>query len=91
MLVDYKGGAAFAAAARLPHVTALVTDLDPALAARGLTSLRAELRRRERFLAATGASDLAAVATGRPGGRARRGWSSWWTSSPPSRPNCRSS
>ncbi len=51
LLVDYKGGAAFTHLADLPHVTGVITDLDPALAERALTSLRAELRRRERLLA----------------------------------------
>jgi S-DNA-T family DNA segregation ATPase FtsK/SpoIIIE len=58
VLVDYKGGAAFRECRHLPHVTGLVTDLDNRLAARALASLRAELRRRERLLAAAGASDL---------------------------------
>ncbi len=53
LLVDYKGGTAFAHLADLPHVTGVITDLDPALARRALTSLRAELRRRERLLAET--------------------------------------
>jgi S-DNA-T family DNA segregation ATPase FtsK/SpoIIIE len=47
LLVDYKGGAAFAALGGLPHVTGVVTDLDGPLAERALVSLRAELRRRE--------------------------------------------
>jgi S-DNA-T family DNA segregation ATPase FtsK/SpoIIIE len=59
VLVDYKGGAAFRECADLPHVVGLVTDLDDALAARALTSLQAEVRRRERVLAAAGAADLA--------------------------------
>lgn len=58
VLVDYKGGAAFRECARLPHTVGLVTDLDPHLVRRALTSLRAELRRRERLLAAAGVSDL---------------------------------
>ncbi|WNM26946.1 FtsK/SpoIIIE domain-containing protein [Demequina capsici] len=58
LLVDYKGGAAFADCVRLPHAVGLVTDLDPRLATRVLTSLRAELRHRERQLAAAGAKDL---------------------------------
>ncbi len=60
VLVDYKGGAAFGACRDLPHVVGLVTDLDPAGAARAITSLSAELTRREALLAARGASDLAA-------------------------------
>ncbi|MGI8417379.1 MAG: FtsK/SpoIIIE domain-containing protein [Nakamurella sp.] len=63
LLIDYKGGAAFAEAARLPHTSAIVTDLDPRLAERALTSLRAEIRCRERFLADCGATDLAALWT----------------------------
>ena len=62
VLVDYKGGAAFRGCERLPHVAGLVTDLDNGLAARALTSLRAELRRRERLLAAAGVADLAQYA-----------------------------
>ncbi len=58
VLVDFKGGAAFGPCADLPHVVGLVTDLDDQLVARVLTSLGAELRRRERIFAAAGASDL---------------------------------
>lgn len=59
VLVDYKGGAAFRDCARLPHTVGLVTDLDTHLTQRALRSLAAELTRRERTLAAAGASDLA--------------------------------
>ncbi|MPY93895.1 MAG: hypothetical protein GEV08_12770, partial [Acidimicrobiia bacterium] len=60
VLVDYKGGAAFDACAALPHVAAVVTDLDAALGARALRGLDAELRRRERCLRDAGVADLAA-------------------------------
>jgi len=60
LLVDFKGGAAFAEAAGLPHVVGVVTDLGPDEAARALRSLEAELRRRERLLADLGLRDLAA-------------------------------
>lgn len=60
LLVDFKGGAAFAEAAQLPHVVGVVTDLGPDEAARALRSLEAELRRRERVLAELGVRDLAA-------------------------------
>ena len=50
LLVDYKGGAAFADCVRLPHTVGLVTDLSPHLVRRALTSLRAELRYREHLL-----------------------------------------
>ena len=58
VLIDYKGGAAFGECARLPHTVGLVTDLDAHLTARALTSLDAELRRREQLFAAVAASDL---------------------------------
>ncbi len=58
LLIDYKGGAAFADCARLPHVAGLVTDLDRALTERVLRSLEAELKRRETVLAGAGLSSL---------------------------------
>lgn len=58
LLVDYKGGAAFAECVDLPHTVGLVTDLSPHLVRRALTSLRAELHHREELLAAHGAKDL---------------------------------
>jgi S-DNA-T family DNA segregation ATPase FtsK/SpoIIIE len=58
LLVDYKGGAAFAPCAALPHVVDIVSDLDEHLAERALVSLDAELKRRERILAEEGAKDL---------------------------------
>ncbi|MGY1746403.1 FtsK/SpoIIIE domain-containing protein [Blastococcus sp. SYSU D00695] len=59
LLVDYKGGAAFAEAAALPHTVGVVTDLDARAADRALRSLGAELTRRETVLAAAGVADLA--------------------------------
>ena len=61
LLVDYKGGAAFAEAAALPHTVGLLTDLDGAATARALRSLTAELTRREALLAGHGAADLTAL------------------------------
>ena len=58
VLVDYKGGSAFSGCVHLPHVTGMVTDLDPHLTQRALASLSAELRRREKMLAAAGAKDI---------------------------------
>ncbi|PZG23114.1 FtsK/SpoIIIE domain-containing protein [Nonomuraea aridisoli] len=58
VLVDYKGGSAFAECADLPHTVGLVTDLDTHLVERALVSLGAELRRREQLLARAGAKDL---------------------------------
>ncbi len=58
VLIDYKGGAAFAACSRLPHTVGLVTDLDGHLTARALSSLGAELRRREHWLARAQCTNL---------------------------------
>ena len=58
VLVDYKGGSAFAECADLPHTVGLVTDLDTRLVERALVSLGAELRRRETQLAQAGAKDI---------------------------------
>lgn len=58
VLVDYKGGAAFAACAGLPHTVGFVTDLDHHLVQRALTSLSEELVRREQLLAIVGAKDI---------------------------------
>jgi len=58
VLVDYKGGSAFKDCVQLPHVVGMVTDLDAHLTRRALTSLSAELTRRERILAAAGVKDI---------------------------------
>ena len=58
VLIDYKGGSAFDACARLPHTVGLVTDLDDHLAGRALACLEAELRHREERLRACGAENL---------------------------------
>ena len=57
-LIDYKGGSAFDACARLPHVVGVVTDLDAHLGRRALICLEAELRYREARLREVGAADL---------------------------------
>src|SRR5690606_33294925 len=69
LLVDYKGGATFGALTGLPHVLGVLTDLDPGATSRALASLRAELARRERLLAAAGVRSLAEHT---PGGRPPR-------------------
>lgn len=51
LMVDYKGGAAFHRTMSLPHAVGVITDLTPQLALRALTSLKAELKRRERLFA----------------------------------------
>lgn len=61
VLVDYKGGAAFGPLAALPHTAGVLTDLDPAATQRALSSLEAEVHRRERLLLAHGAKDLASL------------------------------
>jgi S-DNA-T family DNA segregation ATPase FtsK/SpoIIIE len=69
VLIDYKGGSAFAECTALPHTVGVVTDLDPRLGARALVCLDAELRHRERLLRAAGAPDVAGhIAAGQPGG-----------------------
>ncbi|MGA0877934.1 MAG: FtsK/SpoIIIE domain-containing protein [Ilumatobacteraceae bacterium] len=60
VLVDYKGGSAFDACADLPHVAAVVTDLESQgsenTARRMLRGLEAELRHRETLLRIAGVS-----------------------------------
>jgi S-DNA-T family DNA segregation ATPase FtsK/SpoIIIE len=58
VLVDFKGGAAFAPLAGLPHVLGTVSDLDAALARRAIESIRAEVRRRELALAQAGVRSI---------------------------------
>jgi S-DNA-T family DNA segregation ATPase FtsK/SpoIIIE len=52
LFVDFKGGASFGDLANLPHSVGVLTDLDGARSQRALASLAAELRHRERELAA---------------------------------------
>jgi S-DNA-T family DNA segregation ATPase FtsK/SpoIIIE len=58
VLVDYKGGSAFKDCVRLPHTVGMVTDLDAHLVERALTSLSAELKYREHWLAGAGVKDI---------------------------------
>ncbi|MDQ1505540.1 MAG: segregation ATPase FtsK/SpoIIIE, family [Actinomycetota bacterium] len=58
VLIDYKGGSAFAQCATLPHTVGMVTDLDEHLGQRALRCLEAELRYREQRLRDAGVSDL---------------------------------
>ncbi|MBP2704731.1 cell division protein FtsK [Microbispora sp. RL4-1S] len=58
VLIDYKGGAAFKECVRLPHTAGMVSDLDGHLTQRALSSLAAEIRRRERLLLRAGAKDI---------------------------------
>ncbi len=58
ILVDYKGGAAFAPFARLPHVAGLIDNLadDPQLTRRARASIAGEVRRRQELLRDAGSS-----------------------------------
>ncbi len=58
LLVDYKGGTAFAHCVKLPHCVGLVTDLSAHLVHRVLRSLRAEITRREHLFNERGVKDL---------------------------------
>lgn len=58
LLIDFKGGATFAPLESLPHTVGVITDLDHGGAQRALASLAAELRYRERTLAAEGRRDI---------------------------------
>ena len=87
VLVDFKGGAAFAGLARLPQVAGLITNLqtDLSMVDRALAALQGELARRQRLLHLAGNQpDLRAYTARRA---ADPGWSrcprcsSWWTSS----------
>ncbi len=61
LLVDFKGGTAFRRLESLPHVTGVITDLDPSGARRAIASLGAEIRRREQQLASAGARTVEGV------------------------------
>jgi S-DNA-T family DNA segregation ATPase FtsK/SpoIIIE len=54
ILVDFKGGAAFATCERLPHTIGTVSNLDAQLADRAIRSLEAELNRRQEVFKAAG-------------------------------------
>ena len=58
LFVDFKGGASFPDLAELPHALEVITDLDETTAVRAITSLRAEVQRRERWLRDRGARDV---------------------------------
>ncbi|WP_344337531.1 FtsK/SpoIIIE domain-containing protein [Brevibacterium salitolerans] len=58
VLLDFKGGAGLSRFAEDPHTDALVTDLDEASALRAVRSIGAEVKRRERLLAAAEAHDI---------------------------------
>ncbi len=61
VLIDFKGGGAFDVVAPLPHVAAVVTDLDPGEAGRALRGLRAEILDREHRLRDMEISDVSDI------------------------------
>jgi S-DNA-T family DNA segregation ATPase FtsK/SpoIIIE len=61
VLADFKGGTAFEPLRALRQVAAVITDLDEGGARRGVSSLTAELRRREGVLASAGVRDVREV------------------------------
>ncbi|KAA9149587.1 hypothetical protein F6B41_21975 [Microbacterium lushaniae] len=74
VLIDYKGGSAFADCSRLPHTVGMVTNLDARETERALASLDAELKRRERVLRDDiGAKDVDAAWEKDPDAAARLG------------------
>lgn len=64
VLIDFKGGAAFAPFTAFAHTDAVVSNLDPAAGMRTLRNLGAEILRRERLLADHGAADIDAFNAG---------------------------
>ncbi len=64
LLVDFKGGSAFAPLDVLPHVLATLSDLDARLTRRAIESLRAELLHRERVLASASARSIDELSAG---------------------------
>ncbi|MBW3091377.1 cell division protein FtsK [Bifidobacterium sp. 82T10] len=66
VFLDFKGGSAFSALARMPHVAGNVCDLDLAHATRALEALESELRRRERLVAEHRVADVQRMAAPPP-------------------------
>ena len=66
LFVDFKGGAAFDSLRALPHCVGVMTDLDAGHSLRALASLGAELRHRERLLAAAGLRSIDAASDDPP-------------------------
>lgn len=66
LFIDYKGGASSKQFEHLPHQVGYVTNLNPALARRALTSLRAELNNRMATLSEHSAKDLETMLRERP-------------------------
>lgn len=58
ILVDYKGGTCLGPLKRLPHCVDLLTDLEPAVTARAIEAISAQLRRREQILRKSNCKDI---------------------------------
>ena len=58
LFVDFKGGSGLGSLSALPHATGLITDISGSGMERVLTSLRAEVRYRERLFSRSGVPDL---------------------------------
>ena len=58
LLIDYKGGGMANLFKDLPHLLGTITNLDGAQAMRALTSINAEIHRRERIFAANGVNHI---------------------------------
>lgn len=58
LLIDFKGGSAFAPLKSLPHTVGIVTDLDSSGATRARESLKAEVQYRERLLLREGVRSI---------------------------------
>lgn len=54
ILIDFKGGAAFATCERLPHTIGTISNLDAQMADRALRALEAEMTYRQRLFAEAG-------------------------------------
>ncbi|BEL04225.1 FtsK/SpoIIIE domain-containing protein [Actinoplanes sichuanensis] len=59
LLIDFKGGAAFAPFVTLPHVMGMITNLDGRAVMRALDSLAGEILRRQVYLREAGVEKLA--------------------------------
>lgn len=64
-LIDHRDGSEYRECANLPHTVGLATDLDAQSGSQVLSSLGAELRRRERLLSEHGAEDFASYQSAR--------------------------
>lgn len=58
VLIDYKGGGAFAPFEKLPHCVDIVTNLNRAAVQRMFTAIRAEIERRQKLTTETSTKDI---------------------------------